>query len=100
MAEFFIWLITLLVIEPLQLDLNQRFASIGAPAELVRQVEACTDVAPAALVMRAEDDWWWATRSTVRLIIGTTTPGELLGDTVPNCRDAVLQAEALLRATG
>ena len=59
MRDFFLWLRTSLVVEPMQAEWGARLGAAGAPPPVVAGLARCAGEAAPALASRAAGDPWW-----------------------------------------
>jgi hypothetical protein len=97
--DFFIYLLTMFVVEPFQAEINQALAARGAPPEVVQQVTQCVNTAPPALADKAAGDWWWGASTVVSVWLGRTTADAVLTQAVPICGPAIAAARSALGQT-
>jgi hypothetical protein len=90
------FLVNLFVVEPFQGELNGRLAEVGAPQAVTSEVASCASAALPILVERVSSDPWWGTATIVRIWVGSTTTGVVLGQTVPTCKTAIEMARPYL----
>ena len=93
MQEFFVALISLLLIEPLQSAMSERFGNVSR--EQVASVTACLQEATPVLIRQASDAPWQAATQVIGLWSGMTAPEDVLAQATSGCAETV---EALRRA--
>ncbi|WP_064692303.1 hypothetical protein [Rhizobium aegyptiacum] len=84
-SSFIGWIFALLVIDPLQAEIQQQVERAGLPVEIVSQSKACLTSQGPQLVERAAGDYGWAAATVVSIAIGHTSPVELLDTRDPDC---------------
>ena len=90
------FLVSLFVVEPFQDELNGGLARVAAPQAVISEVASCTSTALPILIERVSSDPWWGTATIVRIWVGSTTSGAVLGQTVPTCKTAIEMARPYL----
>ncbi|MGO4136673.1 hypothetical protein ACEQ6A_19225 [Rhizobium brockwellii] len=84
-SNFIGWIFALLVVDPLQAEIEQQAERARLPVEIVRQSQACLTSQGPKLIERAADDYGWAAATVVSIAIGHTAPAELLDGSDPQC---------------
>lgn len=84
-ADWIASLFAVLVVDPLQADIQQRLEDMKAPVEVVSQAGDCLRTTGPALIDRATGDLWWAGTTAVYVVSGLTSPAELLDANNPAC---------------
>lgn len=84
-AEWIASLFAVLVVDPLQADIQHRLEEMKAPVEIVSQAGACLRTTGPQLLERATGDLWWAGTTAVYVVAGLTSPAELLDAGNPAC---------------
>ncbi|MBY3487702.1 hypothetical protein E0H51_21720 [Rhizobium leguminosarum bv. viciae] len=84
-SNFIGWIFALLVVDPLQAEIQQQAERARLPVEIVRQSQACLTSQGPKLIERAASDYGWAAATVVSIAIGHTAPAELLDGSDPQC---------------
>ncbi|MBB2973032.1 hypothetical protein [Mesorhizobium sp. RMAD-H1] len=84
-SDFIGWIFALLVVDPLQTQIQEQVERAKLPMEIVRQSQACLVTQGPLLIERAASDYGWAAATVVNLAIGRTAPAELLDSKNPQC---------------
>ncbi|YBV94544.1 hypothetical protein M1D80_00645 (plasmid) [Phyllobacteriaceae bacterium JZ32] len=84
-SDFTGWIFALLVVDPLQTEIQEQVERAKLPMEIVRQSQACLVTQGPRLIERAASDYGWAAATVVNLAIGRTAPAELLDSKNPQC---------------
>jgi hypothetical protein len=84
-SEFIGWIFAILVVDPLQAQIQEQAERARLPAEIVRQSQNCVTSQGPVLIERAAGDFGWAAATVVNVAIGRTAPAQLLDDQDPQC---------------
>ncbi len=84
-SDFIGWIFAVLVVDPLQAQVQEQVERAGLSVEIVSQSRACVTSQAPQLVERAAGDYGWAAATVVNLAIGRTAPAELLDNRDPQC---------------
>jgi hypothetical protein len=84
-ADWIASLFLAFVVDPLQVEIEDRLAEMKAPVEVVTQAGDCLRSTGTTLVQRASGDLWWAGTTAVSVVTGLTSPAELLDAGNPAC---------------
>ena len=84
------------VVGPFQAEIADKLAAARAPQAVVAEIGACASAAVPALIERLEGDWQWVVTRAVGIWIGTTSADAVLGEVVPQCREALTAARPFL----
>ncbi|MER8478060.1 hypothetical protein [Mesorhizobium sp. M0220] len=84
-AEFITWIFAMLVIGPLQTQIQEQAERARLPVEIVRQSQNCLTSQGPQLIERAAGDYGWAAVTAINIAIGRTAPVELLDSQDPQC---------------
>jgi hypothetical protein len=87
MQEFFIALISFLLIEPVQSAMAERFGDVS-PAMAASVTTCLRDAAP-VLVQQSWDDPWQAATHVLGIWSGVTPPEDILAGTTASCAETV-----------
>jgi hypothetical protein len=94
------FLISIFVVGPFQAEFADKLAAARAPQAVVAQIGSCASAAVPALAERLSNDWQWVVTRTVGIWIGTTRADTVLGEVVPQCREAIAAARPFLAGLG
>lgn len=94
--DLFAFLIVTFVIGPFQAEIADRLALARAPQAVMAEIGACATAAGPALSERLTEDWRWVATRAVGIWTGSTTTEAVLGEAVPECRDAIAAARPFL----
>lgn len=99
--DFFLWLLTMFVIEPFQAEWTNRLSQLGAPPAIVAELGRCATAAGPALANRAADDPWWGISTAAGVALGLRDGLAVVTEATPTCAAAVASARPFLsgRAT-
>ncbi|MBB4237476.1 hypothetical protein [Rhizobium esperanzae] len=84
-SNFIGWIFALLVVDPLQAQIQEQVERARLPVEIVSQSQACLASQGPQLIKRAAGDYGWAAATVVSIAIGHTSPVELLDGKDPQC---------------
>jgi hypothetical protein len=84
-SDFIGWIFAVLVVDPLQAQVQEQVERAKLPVEIVRQSQACLTSQGPQLIERAAGDYGWAAATVVNVAIGRTAPAELLDSGDPQC---------------
>lgn len=84
-SDFIGWIFALLVVDPLQAQIQEQVERARLPVEIVRQSQACLTSQGPQLIERAVGDYGWAAATVANIAIGRTAPAELLDSGDPQC---------------
>lgn len=85
LSGFIGWIFALLVVDPLQAQIQEQAERARLPIEIVRQSQDCLISQGPLLIERAAGDYNWAAATVVNIAIGRTAPAELLDKRNPQC---------------
>lgn len=85
-SDFIGWIFAILVVDPLQAQLQEQAERARLPMEIVRQSQDCLTTQGPRLIERAAGDYGWAITNVVSIAIGNTSPAELLDSQDPQCK--------------
>lgn len=85
-SDFIGWIFAILVVDPLQAQLQEQAERGRLPVEIVRQSQDCLMTQGPRLIERAAGDYGWAMSNVVSIAIGNTSPTELLDSQDPHCK--------------
>jgi hypothetical protein len=84
-SEIFAWLFALLVVDPLNAEMRERFKATNLPAETLQQSQQCVSTHGPRLMQRAGADPVWATGTAFGVVTGFVSPTRLFDAKDPNC---------------
>ena len=83
--ELLLWLVTLLVIEPIQAEWTARLEAAGAPRAVIEGLASCATAAGPALATRASEDPWWGVTTVAGVALGWRDGLTVVVEAVPTC---------------
>ncbi|YCI06719.1 hypothetical protein M1D34_27150 (plasmid) [Ensifer sp. D2-11] len=83
------WLFALFVIDPLQVEMRERFDQADVPIAALQQSRQCIASHGPQLLLRAGEEPGWAVTTAIGVAIGWTAPVQLLDANDPNCAPLV-----------
>lgn len=89
-------IVNMLILEPLQAEMNERLAKVRAPQAIIADVRTCATASLPVLADRAVADPAWAATTALNVWIGTAAPEDVLGTSSPQCDNAIKAARAYL----
>ncbi len=100
LQDFFAFLVGLLIVDPLQAEMNERLAQIRAPQAVIAEMRSCAQASLPVLANRAMAEPGWAIATGLNVWTGRTSPEEVLGGTSAQCNAAVKAARVYLESRG
>jgi hypothetical protein len=100
LQELLATLVSALIVDPLQAEMNERLAQIRAPQAVIADVRACTEASVPKLAERAMADPLWVVTTTLDVWTGRSAPEEVLGGTSAQCDAAIKAARVYLESRG
>lgn len=97
MQDIIASLVVLVLLEPLEARLAEKFQAARVPEAIVAQMQDCAKAAAPVVTDRAVTDPLWGVQTAVRVWTGTTSPDAVLADIAPVCRPVVDAAQPFLR---
>ena len=91
--------INLLVVDPLQGEINKRLAEARAPQAIIAEVRTCAETALPRLAERAVAEPGWIVATALDVWIGRAAPEDVLS-TSPQCQSAIKAARVYLESRG
>jgi hypothetical protein len=98
--EILVSLVSLLIVDPLQAEMNERLAQIRAPQAIIADMRACAEDSLPQLAGRAIAEPIWVVTTTLNVWTGRIVPEEILGGTSAQCDAAIKAARAYLESRG
>jgi len=92
--------INLLIVDPLQDELDKRLADVRAPQAIMADVRTCAEAALPKLADRALADPAWAVTTVLNVWTGSAAPEDVLSTATSQCDAAVRSARAVIEARG
>ena len=92
--ELLLWLVTLLVVEPIQAEWTARLEAAGAPRAVIEGLASCATAAGPALATRATEDVWWGVTTTAGVALGWRDGLAVVSEAVPSCAGPIAAARA------
>jgi len=100
LQEILASLVSLLIVDPLQAEMNERLAQVRAPQAVIADVRACAEAALPRLAERAMADPVWVVTGALSVWTGHKAPEDILGGTSPQCEAALKAARVYLESRG
>ena len=100
LQEILATLVGVLIVDPLQAELNERLAQTRAPQAVIADVRTCTEASLPKLADRAMAEPLWVITTALDVWIGRTAPEAILGGTTAQCDAAVRAARVFLESRG
>ncbi|MBA1155025.1 hypothetical protein [Microvirga mediterraneensis] len=100
LQELLASIVSVLIVDPLQADMNERLAQIRAPQAVIADVRTCAEASLPKLADRAVADPLWVVKATFDVWTGRTAPEEILGGTSTQCDAAIKAAKVYLESRG
>jgi hypothetical protein len=94
--EILAFIVNILIVDPIQAEMNERLAKVRAPQAVIADVRTCATASLPVLASRAVDDPAWAAMTALNVWIGTAAPEDVLSTASPQCDTAVRAAKAYL----
>lgn len=92
--------ISLLIVDPLQAEMDKRLAQVRAPQALIADVRTCADAALPRLADRAMAEPGWFVATAMDVWLGSTRPEDVLITASPQCVAPIKAAKAYLEGRG
>jgi hypothetical protein len=96
MRDFFLWLLTSLVVDPMQAEWGARLGAAGAPPPVVAGLARCAGEAAPALASRAAGDPGWGVTTVAGVWLGVRDSMAVVAEATPGCAAAVETARPFL----
>ena len=93
---FFLWLLTALVIGPMQVEWSARLQAAGASPQVVADLARCATEAGPALAARAAGDPWWGVTTAAGVWVGYRDGIAVVAEATTGCATAVEAARPFL----
>jgi hypothetical protein len=87
--DFFLMLVSTLIVEPAQTEFRSRLAEVGAPPAIIRDVSTCVAAAHPVLARVYSERPVHGVMTGVRIWTGMTTYQAVLQAEVPDCKPAL-----------
>lgn len=84
-SEFVSSLVASVVVEPFQLEIQEKLQQARVPAAIIQQSQTCIASQAPKLLERAANEWGWAAMTLVTVSTGITAPADLLDQQDPAC---------------
>ncbi|WP_414472176.1 hypothetical protein [Microvirga sp. M2] len=95
--EILAFIVNMLIVDPLQTEMEKRLAEVRAPQAVIADVRKCADAALPALAGRAAAEPVWIARTALDVWLGRAAPEEVLTSVSPQCAAPVRAAKDYLR---
>ena len=100
LQELLAALVSVLIVDPLQAEMNERLARIGAPQAVIADMRTCAESSLPNLAGRATAEPLWVVTTALDVWTGRTAPEEVLGGTSAQCDAAIKAARVYLESRG
>ncbi|WP_262030651.1 hypothetical protein [Microvirga sp. Mcv34] len=100
LQELLAAVVSVLIVDPLQAEMNERLSQIRAPQAVITDMRSCAEASLPRLADRAVADPFWAVRATFDVWTGRTAPEDILGGTSTQCDAAIKAARLYLESRG
>jgi hypothetical protein len=94
------FIINLLILDPLQAEMNKRLAYVRAPQALTAEVRTCAAASLPKLADRAMADPAWVVTTSLDVWLGRSAPEDVLSSVSPQCKATISSARAYLGGRG
>ena len=98
--EIMLWMIGLLIVDPLQAEISERLSKVRAPQALIAEVRICAEASLPRLAERASSEPVWVITTLLNVWTGSVAAEDALGDASPQCEAAIRSARAFLESRG
>jgi hypothetical protein len=98
--DIFALVISWLIVDPLQNEMNKRLAEVRAPQALIADVRTCAESSLPKLADRAAAEPSWVLATALDVWTGRTAPEDVLGASSPQCANTVVRAKDYLAGRG
>ncbi|WP_134500579.1 hypothetical protein [Microvirga pakistanensis] len=95
--EILAFIVNLLIVDPLQAEMDKRLAEARAPQAVIADVRACADAALPILTDRAVSEPGWVATTALDVWLGRTAPEDVLTTIAPRCNAPVRAAKGYLQ---
>jgi len=100
LQELLAAVVGVLIVDPLQAEMNERLAQVRAPQTVIAEMRTCAEASLPQLADRAVADPLWVVSTTFDVWTGRTAPERILGGTSPQCDAAIKAARVYLESRG
>jgi hypothetical protein len=100
LQELLAAVVRILIVDPLQGEMNERLAQIRAPQAVIADVRACAEASLPKLAGRAMAEPLWVFTTALNVWTGRSTPEDVLGGTSAQCDAAIKAAKSYLESRG
>ncbi|MGO4526677.1 hypothetical protein AB4097_17670 [Microvirga sp. 2MCAF35] len=100
LQELLASVVSVLIVDPLQAEMNERLAQVRAPQAVVADVRTCAEASLPKLADRAAADPLWVVTTAFDVWTGRTAPDQILGGTSTQCDAAIKAARIYLESRG
>jgi hypothetical protein len=98
--EILAFVVNLLIVDPLQAEMDKRLADVRAPQAVIADVKGCADAALPGLTDRVMSEPGWILGATLDIWLGTGAPEKVLADVAPQCEAPLRAARSYLEGRG
>ncbi|QRM29809.1 hypothetical protein [Microvirga sp. VF16] len=100
LQDLLAFVVSVLIVDPLQAEMRDRLAQIRAPQAIIADVRTCAETSLPKLADRAMAEPLWVVTTALNVWTGNTAPEEVLGGTSAECNAAIKAARVYLESRG
>lgn len=100
LQELLATIVSVLIVDPLQGEMNERLAQIRAPQAVIADMRTCTEASLPKLADRAMAEPLWVVTTALNVWTGRSAPEDVLGGTSAQCDTAIKAARVYLESRG
>ena len=103
LQELLATVVSVLIVDPLQGEMNERLAQIRAPQAVkavIADMRTCTEASLPKLADRAMAEPLWVVPTALNVWTGRSAPEDVLGGTSAQCDTAIKAARVYLESRG
>ena len=100
LQELLATIVSVLIVDPLQGEMNERLAQIRAPQAVIVDMRTCAEASLPKLADRAMAEPLWVVTTALNVWTGRSAPEDVLGGTSAQCDTAIKAARVYLESRG
>lgn len=100
LQELLATIVSVLIVDPLQGEMNERLAQIRAPQAVIADMRSCAEASLPKLADRAMAEPLWVVTTALNVWTGRSAPEDVLGGTSAQCDTAIKAARVYLESRG
>lgn len=100
LQELLATIVSVLIVDPLQGEMNERLAQIRAPQAVIADMRTCAEASLPKLADRAMAEPLWVVTTALNVWTGRSAPEGVLGGTSAQCDAAIKAARLYLESRG